>query len=236
VINLAVILIENIKRYLGVHADTKPTSGIPVGSTFFETDTKDLYVFDGTNWEVGNPTFQTGDTITLGNVEGKDAEAAAVTGKPVTVGYKDATGKATGVTPVNRLPVDATLSGRNVEEIFFYNAMAITDTGIKAVQQDLTKYQKVTFLARSTLDKDTDLYFNVNDTNPMVYDTASSTWINIDSNRVKIPANSDKYYVLNTFPKWDFLNQPLGRVTGVAQCLVAPTTGSFTLKAWGVPN
>lgn len=115
-INLAVILIENIKRYIGVHADTKPTSSVPVGSTFFETDTKNIYVFDGTNWGVGNPTFQTGDTITISSIEGKDAEAAAVTGKPLTVGYKDASGKATGVTPVNRLPVVAELSGSKVAE------------------------------------------------------------------------------------------------------------------------
>jgi hypothetical protein len=48
-------------------------------------------------------------TATIGAIEGKDAESAAVTGKPVTIGYKDAAGKATGVTPTNAMPVQ--LSG-----------------------------------------------------------------------------------------------------------------------------
>lgn len=38
------------QRYLGLSTDTKPTS-VPVGSTFYEYDTKEEYVtYDGTNW------------------------------------------------------------------------------------------------------------------------------------------------------------------------------------------
>ena len=55
------------------------------------------------------------DTVSITNVDGKDAEGADVTGKPLTIGYKNATGKATGITPTNRLPVDARLSGSNME-------------------------------------------------------------------------------------------------------------------------
>jgi len=41
--------------------------------------------------------------------QGPDAECAAVTANPLTIGYKDAEGKATGVTPTEALPVgDAT--------------------------------------------------------------------------------------------------------------------------------
>jgi hypothetical protein len=112
VTRLAYVKIGAINRYLGVSTDTKPASDKP-GSTFLELDTKNLYVYDGDSWELGNPTFQTGDVINVGDLEGKDTEGAAVTGRPVTIGYKSATGKATGVTPVNALPVQ--VSGSKME-------------------------------------------------------------------------------------------------------------------------
>ncbi len=47
---MAVYEIGTIEKYLGLSSDTKPT-GVPVGSTFLETDTKNLFVtYDGTNW------------------------------------------------------------------------------------------------------------------------------------------------------------------------------------------
>lgn len=36
--------------YTGLSSDTKPTTDVPAGSTFFETDTGHDFVFDGTNW------------------------------------------------------------------------------------------------------------------------------------------------------------------------------------------
>jgi hypothetical protein len=36
--------------YLGLSTDTKPTTGIPTGSKFIETDTKKEFLFDGTIW------------------------------------------------------------------------------------------------------------------------------------------------------------------------------------------
>lgn len=38
------------QRYLGLSTDVKPTVGVPAGSTFIETDTKDRYLFDGNTW------------------------------------------------------------------------------------------------------------------------------------------------------------------------------------------
>ena len=32
--------------------DTKPTTGVKMGTTMLEVDTKDLYIFNGTTWEV----------------------------------------------------------------------------------------------------------------------------------------------------------------------------------------
>lgn len=37
-------------KYVGVAADTKPTTGVPAGSTFIERDTGKTFIFDGTAW------------------------------------------------------------------------------------------------------------------------------------------------------------------------------------------
>ena len=48
---MAVMLIGAIQRFVGVASDTKPASP-PAGSTFRETDTLDLYIFDGSAWQL----------------------------------------------------------------------------------------------------------------------------------------------------------------------------------------
>ena len=42
--NLAYILIDNPKEFIGKSTDTKPTDA-PVGSTFYESDTKLFYIW-----------------------------------------------------------------------------------------------------------------------------------------------------------------------------------------------
>jgi len=47
---MAVKLMATIQRFVGLAADTKPT-GVPVGSTFLEYDTRATFItYDGTNW------------------------------------------------------------------------------------------------------------------------------------------------------------------------------------------
>ena len=47
---MAVKLIATIQKFVGLAADTKPT-GVPVGSTFLEYDTRATFItYDGTNW------------------------------------------------------------------------------------------------------------------------------------------------------------------------------------------
>lgn len=47
---MAVKLITIINNYTGLSTDTKPMD-VPVGSRFFEYNTKDRYItYDGTNW------------------------------------------------------------------------------------------------------------------------------------------------------------------------------------------
>jgi hypothetical protein len=46
-----VILAGNLMQYFGKSTDTKPTYNIIKGSTFFEIDTTNCYMFDGNTWE-----------------------------------------------------------------------------------------------------------------------------------------------------------------------------------------
>lgn len=47
---MAIKLISAFKRYIGLSGDSKPTDDTPVGSTFYETDTGNTYIFDGSSW------------------------------------------------------------------------------------------------------------------------------------------------------------------------------------------
>lgn len=49
---MAVILTTNIHRYTGLAADIKPTTNVPVGSIFIETDTGFLYIWTGSAWVI----------------------------------------------------------------------------------------------------------------------------------------------------------------------------------------
>lgn len=44
------VLITTINRYQGVSGDSKPTDA-PAGSTFYEVDTGNWFVWDGDSWE-----------------------------------------------------------------------------------------------------------------------------------------------------------------------------------------
>jgi len=44
---------EDILRYTGTSVDTKPTTGVDVGSELYETDTELNYIYTGSAWVVG---------------------------------------------------------------------------------------------------------------------------------------------------------------------------------------
>ncbi|MDD4721871.1 MAG: hypothetical protein PHR07_03895, partial [Acidaminococcaceae bacterium] len=70
-----VTLSSTISRYMGVSTDEKPTDG-DAGSTFYETDTHDLYMFNGTaTWFKANPNITTGGYIGL-STDAKPTNAA----------------------------------------------------------------------------------------------------------------------------------------------------------------
>jgi hypothetical protein len=50
---MTVALVTRVQRFTGLAADTKPTAGVPAGSTFLEVDTGRTYVFDGGTWSAG---------------------------------------------------------------------------------------------------------------------------------------------------------------------------------------
>ncbi len=47
---MAVVLITNVKKYIGLSTDTKPTNGLKIGSEFYETDTGQNWFWEGSNW------------------------------------------------------------------------------------------------------------------------------------------------------------------------------------------
>jgi len=49
---MAVSLINNIQRYQGLIADTKPTSGVLTGAEYFETDSGRIWKYDGSSWKI----------------------------------------------------------------------------------------------------------------------------------------------------------------------------------------
>ena len=48
---MAVVLEGAVERYVGLSTDTKPASPRP-GSRFWETDSRMVYVYDGTAWQL----------------------------------------------------------------------------------------------------------------------------------------------------------------------------------------
>lgn len=96
---MAVKLIATIQRFVGLAADTKPTS-VPIGSTFLEYDTRATFItYDGTNWvsyqeDMGEKSVVTGAavmsdaltvfTITGGPVEMKTWLSICITGNNAT--------------------------------------------------------------------------------------------------------------------------------------------------------
>jgi hypothetical protein len=59
---------------------------------------------------------------------GKNAEGAAVTGNPLTIGYKNASGNATGVTPTNALPVQLSGSITSIASAPVVGSKTVTTT------------------------------------------------------------------------------------------------------------
>ena len=51
---MAVQLVTKIYRWSGLSTDEKPSSGVPGGSTFHETDTGNKFIYQINDWVVDN--------------------------------------------------------------------------------------------------------------------------------------------------------------------------------------
>ena len=49
---MAVVQIDDIQEHIGASSDSKPTTGVPAGSTFEETDTGSFYIYTGSAWVI----------------------------------------------------------------------------------------------------------------------------------------------------------------------------------------
>lgn len=132
------------------------------------------------------------------------------------------------------------LAVRNVEQVYIFNALAITDTLAKdSGFIDVSKYRNYALIAMSTLNQSVDIGLIANDLARgqfTIYD--GTAWVNaVSTKKVTIPATtSGDTYDLNTF--WTFLKDTpqLKKIELRATCAVAPTTGSITIAVLGVPN
>ena len=79
---MSVIRITNKKQFIGLSTDTKPTTGVTAGSTFYEYDTGVMFVtYDGTNWTPKYSTsFVQATTIDLQQIAGAYDLYEATTG------------------------------------------------------------------------------------------------------------------------------------------------------------
>lgn len=79
---MTVYRISSTKKFIGLSTDTKPTSEIPPGSTFFEYDTGVMFVcYDGTLWTAkSSVSFLQATTIDLQQVAGAYDLLTATTG------------------------------------------------------------------------------------------------------------------------------------------------------------
>lgn len=133
-------------------------------------------------------------------------------------------------------PAATELKGRKVEEVIFFNALAITDLSFyRSDPTDISKYDEMTFLAHNSHDQD--VVLKIQPESPLIGTNSTQSY---DGTAFKqyiltIPGNSSARY---TFQAKDIgLFLPTYKVTMIANCTTtAPTTGSLSLVGLGGVN
>ena len=128
------------------------------------------------------------------------------------------------------------LTGRNVEELIPFDAVAIRDTishTCTPYPVPVSKYKNIQMIVTSTLNQSVTIRLYPDGADIAdVWDGTKFT-----RNDVVIPAET-RGILLNT--KWTFLNDGMpfrgGGVYLAAVCGIAPTEGSLTIYMEGVPN
>ena len=135
----------------------------------------------------------------------------------------------------NRLPVDAQLTGRNVERIAVVNAFAITDTNWTTFEVETSKYKQVYFTAFHSHDTDVDVRIKPLSGRGIKF--YNGEWQSGDNptNQTTLAGNDIARYLINT--QLNFLpNFSTKYHIDVRARDTAPTQGSITVEMCGVVN
>lgn len=120
-----------------------------------------------------------------------------------------------------------------MQELFIFNALAITDTSQHVSSQvDLSCFKSLTFIAVCSLNQVVAVYPQIDSVNTALL--VNGSW-SATNTGITIPLGAQTEYILNdAFPA--LLNRPLKNIRFVASCPTAPTSGSLSIKVWGIPN
>lgn len=130
------------------------------------------------------------------------------------------------------------LTGRNIEEVYFFNAIAISTTDlIESDTIDLSKYKKITILARNSLNQEVGLYLDYRSENAgFMHVWENGSWKPRNNTSLKLPPTGG-YSIFNLNSVWQELRyDPLKTIRLRAKCDNAPTSGALTVFAVGVIN
>jgi hypothetical protein len=130
------------------------------------------------------------------------------------------------------------LTGRNIEEVIVYNALAITNTAaIYSAQLDLSQYRSIEIFLSSTLDQTVD--FGPVIDNATTHGTSiwnGTAFVTMPVTTIPLSSGQPQKYLLAS--RYDFIQKspPKWLKIYLRSPTTAPTTGSVTVKIWGVPN
>lgn len=135
--------------------------------------------------------------------------------------------------------LSTTITGREVEELIFFDALAITDTDYKvSATIDLKKYKKVSFYAYNSLDQTVKLFPQISGSASYYWDGAAvNSYGSYDNDKYAEipPKTATNAFLLDTFFP-ELQDMVMQNIKWVARCEVAPTKGALTVVGWGVPN
>lgn len=133
---------------------------------------------------------------------------------------------------VNNIGI-VSLTGRTLVEVSVVS-VALADTIAYTVDIDPSAYRRIFLFVYGTLNQDVALNLYVDGTGNDSYTYEAGVWTIVPT--ITYPSTGlNKRYLLNTaFPFLD--KEGLKSMRLKYKCAVAPTSGSLTVKMWGVPN
>jgi hypothetical protein len=153
----------------------------------------------------------------------------------VTKAADDSTFTQVGASNPLQVAGNVSLTGRNVEEVMLFNAIAFTDTTYKTSgTKDISKYREFSLLFTNSHDQTINLTFQIGSTS--INSMSTSIWNGtiFASKSIAIPpGGAGRFYF-----KMDDLGitRMPQKILFVLTPAAAPTTGSITGVLMGVPN